>query len=289
MKWEEYYDKFYDWSESTQISKMSGLTDFTSSEEICEILIELQEKAELSLLKKALSQNVSFTPKQIFDICEYVEEETFAMLIKSCGEPFTLSQLAYMGNYSTLPVSDIKELIVAPVRYVDLTWDEYYSIFHELSEEDQVRAALGIKDFSAVDEVKDIIYCLADNIDAEDFIYNALDSGLALSVSEIVDLIEFDNRDLNQKLISDNFERLIQELDLDTIDSLVDYLYEEDYTDLKQAVEENRRGRLSDEDDKRMVSPPNEKVNLLTAVGMGILGAKALNHVWGDNEKEKNE
>ena len=37
MKWEDYYDRFWDWAESTKISRISSLTDFTSSAEVVEI------------------------------------------------------------------------------------------------------------------------------------------------------------------------------------------------------------------------------------------------------------
>lgn len=37
MTWADYYDKFYDWSESTQVSKMASITDFGPSGEVCEM------------------------------------------------------------------------------------------------------------------------------------------------------------------------------------------------------------------------------------------------------------
>ncbi|MDO4757397.1 MAG: hypothetical protein Q4A54_13690, partial [Parabacteroides sp.] len=40
MKWADYYDRFWDWAESTQISRISSLTDFTSSAEVAEIANE---------------------------------------------------------------------------------------------------------------------------------------------------------------------------------------------------------------------------------------------------------
>lgn len=37
MKRADYYDRFYDWSESTQASRLSGLTDFgPSSDTLCD-------------------------------------------------------------------------------------------------------------------------------------------------------------------------------------------------------------------------------------------------------------
>ncbi len=37
MTWDEYYDKFYDWANSTQISRISQLTSFGSADELCEV------------------------------------------------------------------------------------------------------------------------------------------------------------------------------------------------------------------------------------------------------------
>ena len=39
MEWADYYDRFFDWADSTQISRISSLTDFDSdcSAEVLEI------------------------------------------------------------------------------------------------------------------------------------------------------------------------------------------------------------------------------------------------------------
>lgn len=54
--WDEYYEKFYDWEESTQVRNLSGLTSLGTAEEVAEIIIELQgnESASNRLLRKAV-------------------------------------------------------------------------------------------------------------------------------------------------------------------------------------------------------------------------------------------
>lgn len=53
--WEAYYDNFYDWAESTQISYLSGLTSFGPAEEVCEIAEAFfDEKAASKLIRKPL-------------------------------------------------------------------------------------------------------------------------------------------------------------------------------------------------------------------------------------------
>lgn len=41
MKWGEYYNRFWEWSDSTRISRISTLTDFYSPTEVAEIVVEL--------------------------------------------------------------------------------------------------------------------------------------------------------------------------------------------------------------------------------------------------------
>ena len=40
MTWEEYYEKFYDWAESTRIKKLSSVDAFGKSEEVAEVMLE---------------------------------------------------------------------------------------------------------------------------------------------------------------------------------------------------------------------------------------------------------
>ena len=37
--WDEYYDKFYDWAESTQVRNLYGLTSLGPADEVAEIII----------------------------------------------------------------------------------------------------------------------------------------------------------------------------------------------------------------------------------------------------------
>ena len=40
MTWAEYYDKFYDWSESTQVNKLSSVEALGPADEVAEVLME---------------------------------------------------------------------------------------------------------------------------------------------------------------------------------------------------------------------------------------------------------
>ena len=66
MTWAEYYDKFYDWSESTQISRLSSVRDFGPACEVCEIAEEFcDEKIASRLIRKALAAGVEFSSDEV--------------------------------------------------------------------------------------------------------------------------------------------------------------------------------------------------------------------------------
>ena len=52
--WDEYYEKFYDWAESTQVRNLSALTSLGSADEVGEIIIELQVNVPTTMI---LSRN----------------------------------------------------------------------------------------------------------------------------------------------------------------------------------------------------------------------------------------
>ena len=59
MDWDQYYEKFYDWATSTQISRMSSLTSYGASSEVAEVAQEyMDEKAASRLIKKAVAYSL---------------------------------------------------------------------------------------------------------------------------------------------------------------------------------------------------------------------------------------
>ena len=61
MTWEEYYDKFYDWSENTQVNKLSSVESLGSADEVAEVMMELafhHEDAVNRIARKAIEQQI---------------------------------------------------------------------------------------------------------------------------------------------------------------------------------------------------------------------------------------
>ena len=68
ISWKNYYDKFYDWEESTQKNYVNRLSGFGPAEEVWEIAQEFalsDEEFASKFIQRALDAGVRFTPEQV--------------------------------------------------------------------------------------------------------------------------------------------------------------------------------------------------------------------------------
>ena len=78
MTWAEYYDKFYDWSESTQVNKLSSVEALGPTDEVAEVLMEFafnREEIANRLAGKAIDQNVVFSVDNLMDFTGSIDVE----------------------------------------------------------------------------------------------------------------------------------------------------------------------------------------------------------------------
>ena len=94
MDWETYYEKFYHWATSTQISRMSSLTSYGASSEVAEVAQEyMDEKAASRLIKKAVAYGVQFTPEEIYNLSGCCDTSAMNALLESSQCKFNREQL----------------------------------------------------------------------------------------------------------------------------------------------------------------------------------------------------
>ena len=99
MKWDQYYERFYDWSESTQINRISSLTDFGASEEVAEVIQSFMNgKAASRLVKKALEHGVEFSAQEVMDMIDLLDDIP-EELISSCKTHFSQEQMDILIDY----------------------------------------------------------------------------------------------------------------------------------------------------------------------------------------------
>lgn len=157
MTWAEYYDKFYDWSESTQISRLSSVKDFGPASEVCEIAEAFcNEKIASRLIRKALAAGVKFSSDDVNNLEGIVSDELFMELTQSLG-----------GTMS---------------------WELFYEHFYDWKMSTRRSNAIAQKQFGPAQEVVDIAVELLDEDSATKLLNNAHAAGVRFSAEEILQL-----------------------------------------------------------------------------------------------------
>ena len=94
VTWKEYYNRFYDWEESTQLRHLSSLTDFGPSAEVCELACDFfEEKSANRFVKKAIASGVRFTAEEVLELDGVVDMSLMPQLIKNTSHALTAEQL----------------------------------------------------------------------------------------------------------------------------------------------------------------------------------------------------
>lgn len=138
MDWDTYYEKFYDWSTSTQINRMSSLTSYGESSEIAEVAQEfMDEKAASRLIKKAVAYGVQFSPEEMYDLSGCCNTEAMNALLDAAKCHFSKEQLEDLWGAVD---DDVLERAAVRNKIV-LFEDEANEPEEEPFEEDQIEAA----------------------------------------------------------------------------------------------------------------------------------------------------
>ena len=89
--WDEYYEKFYDWAESTQVRNLSALTSLGSADEVGEIIIELQVNVPASnrLLRKAVEEKLAFSGSDLLEFAYINDKEPVTAAVRNSADRLT--------------------------------------------------------------------------------------------------------------------------------------------------------------------------------------------------------
>ena len=83
MQWTDFYDGFWDWSDSTRKSRISSLEDIGTGEEVVEVVLEIEdEKVRAQLIRKAMKFGVKFTNEDFMNLDGELTDELYEELGK---------------------------------------------------------------------------------------------------------------------------------------------------------------------------------------------------------------
>ncbi len=99
MTWEEYYDKFYDWAESTQIKKLSSVEALGPAEEVTEVMVSFafdHEDIVNRIARKAIEQKIVFSGENIADLTNFIDPQLQNQLTLQSADSFTEEDLYHL-------------------------------------------------------------------------------------------------------------------------------------------------------------------------------------------------
>lgn len=136
MLWREFYDLFWDWSDSTRKSRISSLEDIGAGDEIVEAVLEIEDsKVKAQLVRKAMKLGAEFTQEDFMNLDGEVSEELYVQL----------------GEYSGFDADD---------PYFDednMDWDDFYNCWSNWGDEVLLRRIRKLSKFGSAEEVADVI------------------------------------------------------------------------------------------------------------------------------------
>lgn len=96
LSWEEFYDKFYDWSPTTQKKYASYLAGFSSSTEVVEIILEYalyDGQYASKFARRACDTEVCFQSGEILKFIGTLDQDGVEYLAVNAAVPFEREQL----------------------------------------------------------------------------------------------------------------------------------------------------------------------------------------------------
>lgn len=114
--WDEYYEKFYDWAESTRVKNLTYLESVGDGDEVVEVLIELEgnKNAATRLLRKAVEEKIVFTGDALanlflWEFDEDIFEETFEETFEEKPRKWSRTELLDSYDYVLQCLSNAHE------------------------------------------------------------------------------------------------------------------------------------------------------------------------------------
>lgn len=147
MKWEDFYEHFYFWADSTAINRISQLTTFGPHEEVFEIVqMYSDEKDSSRLADKAMDAGVRFTPEEIVEMQGFVTRKCMNRMVTTALGDFTQEQVEDL--VFAMDDDIYEELEKRYCNYDDEEEEE--DIIDEAIEQPQRRKASGLLGFFAL-------------------------------------------------------------------------------------------------------------------------------------------
>ena len=164
MQWCDFYDAFWDWSDSTRRTRISSLEDIGSGDEVVEAVLEIEDpKVKAQLIRKAMKLGAEFSSDDFMNLDGELPDELYEEL----------------GRYTGFDHND---------PYFDednMTWDDFECCYSDWNEELLARRIGKLNDFGDPESVCDSIMCMPSS-KLEDALYErAIKKGVRFTEEQL--------------------------------------------------------------------------------------------------------
>lgn len=166
MTWDEFCERYSDWSESTVKTRISSLEDIGNGEDVVDVCLNLfDEKIKSQFIRKSMKLGVRFTHDDFMNLDGEIPEELFEEVARYAG--FSAENPFFNEN--------------------DFDWDAFYASCMDLPEDMVQRCIPRIKKFGDSDEVADAVLSLS--YPADDALYErAVACGVKFTKEQLKDM-----------------------------------------------------------------------------------------------------
>lgn len=210
MEWSDFYEGFWDWSDSTRRTRISALEDIGSGDEIVEVVLEIQDiKVRAQLIRKAIKLGAKFTSDDFMNLDSELPSELYEQLGK------------YAGYDHNDPYFDEE----------NMSWDDFYNCYCDWDDTIMARRIKKLQHFGPTDEVVEVIQNLPNSELVDQLLNKAKAAGVRFTREQLVELGEWGS--VIQDVIENDFSD-------EAIDQFVDAA-EEVVAQQEKIQRENRR------------------------------------------------
>lgn len=196
MQWCDFYDAFWDWSDSTRRTRISSLENIGSGDEVVEAVLEIEDpKVRAQLIRKAMKLGAEFSSDDFVNLDGELPDEPYEQL----------------GQYTGFDHND---------PYFDednMTWDDFECCYSDWNEDLLARRIGKLNDFGDPESVSEVIMCMPSS-KLEDALYDrAAKNGVRFTKRQLQNMghVEFElKKALDNFATDEQITQLEQDVDV---------------------------------------------------------------------------
>lgn len=109
LSWEEFYDRFWDWADSTRLNYFRKVENMGPEAEVYEVIESFFEESDTrKAVRIANERGVSFLPEHVGELVLYLDKELLTIVAKNAIGTYTEEELGML--YLSIDNDELREL-----------------------------------------------------------------------------------------------------------------------------------------------------------------------------------